>query len=58
MHVKVKSFAGDDEIQLLNDFAEMMENSRNTTYADTISKSLIFLFVPRMLVNGITIPSL
>lgn len=57
MHVKVKSFAGDDEIQLLNDFAEMMEKQPQYYLCGHNIKEFDIPFLcRRMLVNGITIP--
>lgn len=57
MYIKVKSFAGDDEIQLLNDFAAMMEKQPQYYLCGHNIKEFDIPFLcRRMLVNGITIP--
>lgn len=57
MYIKVKSFAGDDEIQLLNDFAAMMEKQPQYYLCGHNIKEFDIPFLcRRMLINGITIP--
>ncbi|HOG35922.1 MAG TPA: 3'-5' exonuclease [Paludibacteraceae bacterium] len=57
MYIKVKSFAGDDEIQLLNDFAAIMEKQPQYYLCGHNIKEFDIPFLcRRMLVNGITIP--
>lgn len=58
--IRLKSFYGDDEKELLTDFAEMLEKHYNTPYhilCGHNAKEFDFPFIARrMLINGINLP--